>query len=198
MDKVSARNLSEALKAFLVSFEEENDVKVAIGSGKYDDTTLTLKIELSELAESGEALTRSANEFKALARSYGLNPEDLGKEFRDGVRTYRIVGLKPRASRYPIVAEALGDKHRYKFSAESVKMYLNRNKPKRSDADILEDLRGVECGLSPENLCCDGEASASHVMFMSGKLNAEKRALIAELGRTPTDKELYPELSSNL
>jgi hypothetical protein len=36
MDKATARTLSEALKAFLAPFEEENDVKVTVGSGKFD------------------------------------------------------------------------------------------------------------------------------------------------------------------
>jgi len=199
MDKTTARTLSEALKTHLEAFEEEHDIKVTIGSGKFDSTTLTLKVELAELAESGEALTRAANEFKYMAHRYGLAPDDLGKEFRDGIRTYRIVGLKPRSTRYPVIAESLSDKKRYKFAAASVKLYLGK-KPaaKRTEAEILNELRSVENGLSPENLCCDGEASATHVRQMSAKLNAEKRALIAELGRTPTLAELYPELKGRI
>lgn len=192
MDKPTARNLSEALKTFLEPFEEENDVKVTIGSGKFDTTTLTLKVELAELAESGEALTRSANEFKTLASHYGLAPDDLGREFKDGIRTYKIIGLKPRSTRYPIIAESLSDKRRYKFGVATVKAYLGKNK--RTDEEILKELRGVENGLSPENLCCDGEASATYVQRMSAALNAQKRTLIAELGRTPSDKELYPTI----
>jgi hypothetical protein len=150
---------------------------------------------LAELAESGEALTRSANEFKFMASRYGLAPEDLGREFSDGNRTYKIVGLKPRSTRYPVIAES-GNK-RYKFAAASIKLYLGKPTTKRTDETILEELRAVENGLSPENLCCDGEASASHIRVMSAKLNAEKRALIAEFGRTPTNRELYPEIYRN-
>lgn len=40
MDKSTARSLSEALKTHLEAFEEENDIKVTIGSGKFDSTTL--------------------------------------------------------------------------------------------------------------------------------------------------------------
>lgn len=192
MDKSTARNLSEALKNHLEAFEEENDIKVTIGSGKFDSTTLTLKVELAELAESGEALTRAANEFKFMAHRYGLAPEDLGREFKDGIRTYRIVGLKPRSTRYPIIAES--DKKRYKFGAATIKAYLGKPTVNRNKEEILNDLRSVENGLSPENLCCDGEASATYVRQMSAKLNAEKRALLAELGYTPSDKELYPQV----
>lgn len=196
MDKQAARSLMESLKTFLEPFEEEHDVKVTVGGGKFDNTTLTVKLELAELTESGEALSRATNDFKRLASSFGLSPDDLGKEFRDGIRSYKIVGLKPRSYRYPVIAESLSDKKKYKFAAESVKMYLNRGKPvvKRPLEEILKDFREVENGLSPENLCCDGEASAAYVRQMSAQLNRQKRALIAELGREPTDKELYPEI----
>jgi hypothetical protein len=62
---------------------------------------------------------------------------------------------------------------------------------KRTDAQILRDLQAVECGLSPENLTCDGEASPAWVRKRSADLNRQKRALIKELGRTPSDRELY-------
>ena len=61
----------------------------------------------------------------------------------------------------------------------------------RTEAEILKDLRSVECQLSPENLWCDGEASASYVRSQSAKLNKQRRTLVAELGREPTDKEIY-------
>lgn len=65
------------------------------------------------------------------------------------------------------------------------------NVAKRPDAEIIEDLRGVEAGLSPENLTGDGEFSRAYVRSQMAKLSQQKRDLIAELGRTPTTKELF-------
>lgn len=62
---------------------------------------------------------------------------------------------------------------------------------KRDNAAILGDLLDVECGLSPESLSCDGEASRTYVKQRYAELTRRKRALIAELGRTPTDKEIW-------
>lgn len=64
-------------------------------------------------------------------------------------------------------------------------------KAKRQDALILQDLQRVECALSPENLWCDGERSARSARAEARRLNAEKRALIAELGRIPTHAEMW-------
>jgi hypothetical protein len=61
----------------------------------------------------------------------------------------------------------------------------------QDEKSILRRLSDIECELSPENLTCDGEAPRYYVREKASRLNAEKRALIAALGRTPTDKELY-------
>ncbi len=64
-------------------------------------------------------------------------------------------------------------------------------KAKRPDALIIQDLRRVESRLSPENLSWDGERSAAQVRTAARRLNAEKRALLAELGRDPTFAEIW-------
>lgn len=63
--------------------------------------------------------------------------------------------------------------------------------PKLTEAEILDRLRGVECSLSPENLTCDGELAPSVWRRRAAALNREKRELIAMLGRTPTDQEIW-------
>ena len=189
MDRSTARSLMESLKSFLGPFEEEHDVKITVGTGNFDSSTLNLKLEIAELSENGEALSRAANDFKTLAPSFGLLPDDLGKEFKTPQGVYKIVGLKPRSYRYPVIAESRGK--RFKFSAENVKMHLGRNKTKRSKEEILNELRDVEAGLSPENLSCDGEASKTWVQRRYAELNRQKRQLISELGYTPAYPEIY-------
>lgn len=61
----------------------------------------------------------------------------------------------------------------------------------QDERSILSRLSQIECELSPENLSCDGEAPRYYVREKASRLNAEKRALIAALGRTPTDREIY-------
>ena len=62
---------------------------------------------------------------------------------------------------------------------------------KRQDALIIQDLQRIECNLSPENLWCDGERSARSARAEERRLLAQKRALIAELGRQPTHAEVW-------
>lgn len=62
---------------------------------------------------------------------------------------------------------------------------------KRPSEDIIDDLRDVEIALSPENLCCDGEASQSQMRTKFRKLTAKKSKLVKELGREATFDELW-------
>jgi hypothetical protein len=64
---------------------------------------------------------------------------------------------------------------------------------RRSDAEILRDLLSVECQLSPENLTCDGELPQYRVRQRAAKLNRQRRTLVAELGREPTDTEIWDQ-----
>jgi len=63
----------------------------------------------------------------------------------------------------------------------------------RTEADVMHDLRNVECQLSPENLSCDGELRGRKLQQKAKMLNARKADLIKELGRTPTDSEIWGE-----
>lgn len=58
----------------------------------------------------------------------------------------------------------------------------------------MEELRGIECELSPENLSMDGEAPAAYVRKRSRELNQAKAKLVQELGYEPTIYDLYPNL----
>lgn len=61
----------------------------------------------------------------------------------------------------------------------------------RFQQEILEDLRDVECELSPENLTCDGELPRSQVTKRRRALLAKRAELVKELGREPSFAELY-------
>lgn len=63
--------------------------------------------------------------------------------------------------------------------------------PKRTDSEILKDLRDIEVMLSPENLHCDGEISPAQARKRGNKLLKDRSRLIEELGRHVTEIELW-------
>jgi len=62
---------------------------------------------------------------------------------------------------------------------------------KRPESEILMEIQGIECALSPENLSCDGERPLAAQLATYRHLTAKKNVLIKELGRTPTDQEVW-------
>jgi len=62
---------------------------------------------------------------------------------------------------------------------------------KRAGAIIIAEIRVIDAKLSPENLYWDGERSVKAARAEERTLNAQRAALVRELGREPTSKELY-------
>jgi hypothetical protein len=64
-------------------------------------------------------------------------------------------------------------------------------KPKRSEAEIMQNIRRLYNNLSPENLCCDGEISRSMAARRGAAFRRELKACFAELGRQVSESEAY-------
>ncbi len=60
-----------------------------------------------------------------------------------------------------------------------------------NDNLILSAILGCYVELSPENLWCDGEASASHVSRTRTELNRKLKGLYLALGREVSESEIY-------
>lgn len=135
MDRIKARTLAKKLQEFLAPFAAEHGVAVRVGGGKYTAGAvgnLTLKLELAEKSADGVVKTAHAVAFETYASTYGLKPSDLGREFAEMGRRYRIIGAKPRSHRYPILCENLGDGKTYKLPASRVARALLATNPSAS------------------------------------------------------------------
>ncbi len=58
-------------------------------------------------------------------------------------------------------------------------------------AQLLTKIRDAYCGLSPENLHCDGEAPLSYVRAKYAELQRELRACFKALGREVSESEAF-------
>lgn len=95
------------------------------GKTYYQDALpVMFQLLITKLDEDGNVLTADAKAFQQQAFLYGLEPSDLGREFRSRGDTFRITGLRPRSRKYPILAENVKTGKTYKFHAETVKAGL--------------------------------------------------------------------------
>jgi len=61
----------------------------------------------------------------------------------------------------------------------------------RPEKDVMADILGAYCELSPENLTCDGELSGAQVRRRAAALRARLQLLFREIGREVPEEEAY-------
>lgn len=98
-------------------------VTLKVGSGSYDmnEQYGSFKLEVGAVnSATGEVATKDSESFKRYAASYGLAPDDLNREFRHGMDTFKITGLNTRRPKNPISAIRVRDGAGFKFTANAV------------------------------------------------------------------------------
>lgn len=126
MTRPVCREISNEIESALKGIEQKYGVKIESKGGTFTSNNYTLRLAIS-LIKDGEVITKEAEAFKANAEFYGLNASDLGKRFTSpSGKAFEIIGLNTRARKYKILAREVGTNKVYKFSAESVGLYLSR------------------------------------------------------------------------
>jgi hypothetical protein len=121
IDRKTCREISAKVQAALEEAFADTGITVKTGNGTFSPSKFTLKVDFTTMVggKSNEEL-----EFGRYASRYGLSADDFGKQFSRGGDTYTICGVKPRSSKYPILAKCLSNGKVYKFSADVVKALL--------------------------------------------------------------------------
>lgn len=101
-------DFQEAVK----DLEDKYNISLTPGSIKYTPTSFTMTVKglISDGSVSGEQA-----EFERICGLFGKKPEDYGKTFVSNGKTFRLVGINPKARKYPFVGLELGTGKRYKF-----------------------------------------------------------------------------------
>lgn len=104
-DRQICKKFSDELSAELTKLATKYGVKVIMKGGKFSETTFTPKIEFATIAENGQVCNSEAEDFKHYAAMYGVDPTSLGKFVTMQGKTYKVVGLRVKAHKKPIVFE---------------------------------------------------------------------------------------------
>jgi hypothetical protein len=120
IDRSTAKQIGAACEEALLEVAEKFGLTVTVRGGSYDQTvgTFTPKIIFAE-ADAAK------NEFVQYASMFLLDADDFGKEFVCGGITFRVCGIKTRATKMPILATKVGTDKVYKFASEVVRKALH-------------------------------------------------------------------------
>ena len=80
---------------------------------------------IPERGDDGEAIDPNETQFRKLAHLYGLSPDDYNREFSTWDGKYFLKEIKPKAKKYPFVAECAVNGKRYKFTSQQVLHCIN-------------------------------------------------------------------------
>ena len=97
--------LRKEIDLALQSVGVKYNITLKTGNCRYTNTNASIKIEACIISELGESLNREVQDFKDHCTLFGLKLSDLGRTFNQGRKTYKIVGIRMSAKRYPIVIE---------------------------------------------------------------------------------------------
>jgi hypothetical protein len=128
MDRAKCQKIRAVLDQTFALLESEMKalgVKVSVGRASYSATSVgsaSFKVEFAEISSDGNVATRESQDFKVNAFIFGLKPEDLYRSFQMGGKSFKVVGLRTRATAKPILCESNGKQ--YIFPAETVKAML--------------------------------------------------------------------------
>lgn len=130
------RDLRPRIEAALAELATETGLHITVGNASFTPSNATFKLEIATTDATGEVQTKETTAFKSLARSYGLEPDDLGKHIRHNGTEYEIQGLAPKSWRFPILARRIRDGKVFKLPAEAVSRQLHPDKSPGRIADV--------------------------------------------------------------
>jgi hypothetical protein len=140
------------LRAAFVAIGEKHKISIAMGSLTYNDLYFTCPIKGRFLDAKGSTEEADKAEWDAYCGKFGLKSDMFGKVFVLGGKTYKIIGIKPKARKYPVVGQ-VGSGGKYVFSAFDVIMSIGKltfqpiSAPVERQTITAEDVGSVESVL---------------------------------------------------
>lgn len=119
-DRQNLKPLRQDIDKALKAVAEKYGLSLMLGNIRFNESSATCKLEARVTEKTGEPTM--AADFRALAPTYGLESSLLYQTVLMDGKFYKIVGLKPRNRKYPIIATRVDTGKRYKFPASVVRM----------------------------------------------------------------------------
>lgn len=118
MDKQGIELIRRELNTILGAYGAKKGIQFQLGSITYSSNQFGVRLTGTSGATKEDA---DQVNWEKYCWTYGLTPEDFHKVVIFKGNHYRLVGFKPRSTRYPIIIERVGTSNRYKLSELTVK-----------------------------------------------------------------------------
>ncbi|MFA6619456.1 MAG: hypothetical protein WCT23_10380 [Candidatus Neomarinimicrobiota bacterium] len=118
MDKSDIEVIRRELNTILGAYGTKKGIQFQLGSITYSSNQFGCRLTATSgtTTEDVDKVNWNKN-----CRRFGFTPEEFGKTVKFNGSNYRLVGIKPRSHRYPIVVEHTGNHRRFKLTEYTVK-----------------------------------------------------------------------------
>jgi len=120
MERVTPKVLKQVrqdIKDALASVEDKHGIVFDFNNISYGDDHFSLRLKANVGSDVSEIAKKDWNKYAVL---FGLTEDDFGATFKYGGETYKIVGIKPRSKKYPLIVENEKGK-KYKMPVDAFK-----------------------------------------------------------------------------
>lgn len=118
-DRQTLRAVTTAIETSLTNLAKTHGIVIKYKGGNFTPDNAVIKLELAIQSADGTAVSRERSTWTQLATFYGLKPEWLDKTFNFYGKTFKIVGLNPKARTAPVIAANSNGKL-FKFRQDDV------------------------------------------------------------------------------
>lgn len=102
-DRKQLDDLRAGLQLAVSQTGRQTGLEIKVGNISYEASGDRCTVKITVALDGAES--KEAQDFKRSAFVYDLKAEALGATFKRGVSLYTIIGLKPRATKRPIICE---------------------------------------------------------------------------------------------
>lgn len=127
-DSDAIRKLDSDLNALLGEFAKKHGIAVQPVSLRYNRVECNIRTSFTVSDDmKGTAYAKEAADFKRFAKSFGLEPEMLGKTFTTYKGdTLEVIGLRPSSRMYPVLVKKLSNGKLFKYPVSIVRVSFDR------------------------------------------------------------------------
>lgn len=119
MTKAEWKVIATDIEATFAAINKKHNIQLSMKKWRYNDLECTYTVQAAVTKVGNKKYNPDKELFALYAPSFGLKAKDFGKEFDYVGQHFKVVGIKPRGRRTPVICESNGK--RFRFPVEIVR-----------------------------------------------------------------------------
>ncbi len=128
LDRDKIKYIRKRIESVLKPLADELGVVIDVCNCTFQSSNCRFQLKVAVLDSGGKPVTEEIELFNCSAKLFGLEPDDMGREFIYRGQSYIVCGINPKSRKYPVIARSVNGKN-YKFTCEIVIKALGRKVP---------------------------------------------------------------------